>query len=408
MSYERLYIHGAWDKKGFHAFSPADKWQEIDKGVVKGFDNIKGHSEFFKVERRGSRFYYSYVRYNLISATEANRPGCNLGFTYVFDEESKAYVLNDLLGLRQILKQATDSLLDGNRIIITFDEDVAVKSAMDCIKKYTNNAQATKFIKATNSQGGKSIALDDATNEKIFAALEKAQTVIVSSDILTEAQRLAVASQNLRKELEERDNKIADLEQRNDKLQKDITEVSKRFSNEFRSKFGDSLKLLTENFQDLFGISSHPDDSGEPTLHKKSMGDTLKELHPFFNTILLLVIIGLFVNSGKSEKEEPQNTDNKTEQQTEELHRCYEQRTEDSLKIEYLQDTIIDLRKKLEDSKSQKLSSQPKIQKNTQSGKAKSKSISKRDASTGKSEQTPQTGGSTTPLQEQTGGSNPE
>ena len=364
---------------------------------------IKGYSELFKVERRGSRFYYSYVRYNLISATEANRQGCNLGFTYVFDEGSQVYVLNDLLGLREVLKQATDSLLKGKGIIIASDEDDRVTTAMQHIRQYTATASATKFIKGPNAKGEKTIAFDDATNEKIFAALEKAQTVIVSSDILTEAQRLAVDNQKLRGELEEKGKEIDRLKQREATLQKRVTEASKRFSNDVKSEFGESLKFLTENFQDLFGISSHPD-SGETTLHKKSMGDTLKELHPFFNTILLLVIlIGLFVNSGKSEKEEPQNTDNKTEQQAEESRR----READSLEIGYLRDTIRDLRKTLEDLKPQKLQ-QPKTQNTPQSRNVKSKPTSKQDALTGKSEQTPQTEGSITPLQEQIGESNPE
>ena len=218
MSYERLYIHGAWDKKGSHAFPPADKGQEIDTGVVEKFDMIKGYSELFKVERRGSRFYYSYVRYNLISATEANRQGCNLGFTYVFDEGSQVYVLNDLLGLREVLKQATDSLLKGKGIIIASDEDDRVTTAMQHIRQYTATASATKFIKGPNAKGEKTIAFDDATNEKIFAALEKAQTVIVSPDIQTEAQRLAAANQRLRKSLEGQDKEIECLKQEMDGL----------------------------------------------------------------------------------------------------------------------------------------------------------------------------------------------
>ena len=396
MSYEKLYIHGAWDSKGFHAFPPADKGQEIDTGVVKEFDMIKGHSELFKVERRGSRFYYSYVRYNLISATEANRQGCNLGFTYVFDEGSQVYVLNDLLGLREVLKRETDSLLKDKDIIIVSDEDDRVTTAMRYIRQYTATASATKFIKGPNAKGEKTIAFDDATNEKIFAALEKAQTVIVSPYILTEAQRLAADNQKLRKELEERDNKIAELEQRNDKLQKDITEASNRFSNDVKRNFGYSLKLLAENFQDLFGVNSHPDDSGETTLHKKSMGDTLKELHPFFNTILLLLIlIGLFVNSGKSEK----ITDNKTEQQTEESYNTLQDTIKD------LQDTIKDLQEKLENRKKQ--TTQPTSTKTSSNQKVKSESAPIQDASTEESNQTPQTGGSTIPLQEQKKGTHP-
>ena len=395
MSYERLYIHGAWDKKGSHAFPPADKGQEIDTGVVEKFDMIKGYSELFKVERRGSRFYYSYVRYNLISATKANRQGCNLGFTYVFDEGSQVYVLNDLLGLRGKLKEATDSLLNGNRIIITSDKDNRVTTAMRYIRQYTATASATKFIKGPNAKGEKTIAFDDATNEKIFAALEKAQTVIVSPYILTEAQRLAAGNQKLRKELEERDNKIAELEQRNDKLQKDITEASNRFSNDVKRNFGYSLKLLAENFQDLFGVNSHPDDSGETTLHKKSMGDTLKELHPFFNTILLLLIlIGLFVNSGKSEK----IPDNKTEQQTGECYNTLQDTIKDLQDtIKDLQDTIKDLQEKLENRKKQ--TTQPTSTKtHPNNKKVKSESAPRQDASIEESNQTPQTGGSTTPL----------
>ena len=404
MSYERLYIHGAWDKKGSHAFPPADKGQEIDTGVVEKFDMIKGYSELFKVERRGSRFYYSYVRYNLISATEANRQGCNLGFTYVFDERSQVYVLNDLLGLREVLKQATYSLLKGKGIIIASDEDDRVTTAMRYIRQYTATASATKFIKDPNAKGEKTIAFDDATNEKIFAALEKAQTVIVSSDILTEAQRLAAGNQKLRKELEERDNKIAELEQRNDKLQKDITEASNRFSNDVKRNFGYSLKLLAENFQDLFGVNSHPDDSGETTLHKKSMGDTLKKLHPFFNTILLVVILIIVsVNSCKDEKKEPQ-TDNKTEQQTEEVC-CDNEKTEaDSMNKQEKQERVGEpcSQEKVwppENLKSNyHKSPQSKIQTTTQSGNVKSEPNSKQDASIEESNQTPQTGGSTTPL----------
>ena len=411
MSYERLYIHGAWDKKGSHAFPPADKGQEIDTGVVEKFDMIKGYSELFKVERRGSRFYYSYVRYNLISATKANRQGCNLGFTYVFDEGSQVYVLNDLLGLREVLKQATDSLLKGKGIIIASDEDDRVTTAMQHIRQYTATASATKFIKDPNAKGEKTIAFDDATNEKIFAALEKAQTVIVSSDILTEAQRLAVDNQKLRGELEEKGKEIDRLKQREVTLQKRVTEASKRFSNDVKSEFGESLKFLTENFQDLFGISSHPDDSGETTLHKKSMEDTIKELHPFFNTILLLLIlIGLFVNSGKSEKEESQITDNKTEQQTEELRHCKEKAETDSRTIIKLQDSLRIIREAYLRETSERSKNKTKysnINNHTPSGNVKSESAPRQDASTGKSNQTPQTGGSTTPLQEQKEGTHP-
>ena len=214
MSYEKLYIHGVWNFKWLlHAFPPADKEQEIDKGVVDKFDMIKGHSELFKVERRSSRFYYSYVRYKLISATDTIRQVYHLGFTYVFDKGSKTYVLNDLLGLRQILKLATDSLLYGNRIIITSDEDAKVTTTMQHIRQYIETATTTKVIKATNANRVKTIAFDDATNEKIFAALEKAQTVIVSPDIQTEAQRLAAVNQRLRKSLEGQDKEIECLKQ---------------------------------------------------------------------------------------------------------------------------------------------------------------------------------------------------
>ena len=152
MSYERLYIHGAWDKKGFHAFPPADNGQVVDEGVVVKFGMIGGRSELFKVERRDSRFYYSYVRYKLKEAGVSNRPWCSLGFTYVFDEGSKVCVLNDLLGLRQILKQATDSLLDCNRIIITSDEDAKVTTTMQHIRQYYRDGNDNKSYQSHKRQ----------------------------------------------------------------------------------------------------------------------------------------------------------------------------------------------------------------------------------------------------------------
>ena len=280
MSYEKLYIHGAWDEKGSHAFPPADKGQEIDTGVVEKFDMIKGHSELFKVERRSSRFYYSYVRYNLISATEANRQGCNLGFTYVFDEESQVYVLNDLLGLRTVLKRATDSLLDGNSIIIISDEDDRVTTAMRYIRQYTATASATA-IKTTNSQGQTSIAFDEATNEKILTALQTNQTVIISPNIQSEAQRL-------QKELDYRDKQIAALNEQ-------IVVLASKVDNVCRN-----VKSLLDRKKS-----------------NKRWSEALKSLLPVFNTILLLIfVIMLSVNSCRSEqiKSEPSEAkQNKTE-----------------------------------------------------------------------------------------------
>ena len=284
MRYEKLYIHGAWDSKGFHIFPPTDKGQEIDTGVVKEFDMIKGHSELFKVERRGSRFYYSYVRYNLISATEANRQGCNLGFTYVFDEGSQVYVLNDLLGLRGKLKEATDSLLNGNRIIITSDEDNRVTTAMRYIRQYTATASATA-IKTTNSQGQTSIAFDEATNEKILTTLQTNQTVIISPNIQSEAQRL-------QKELDYRDKQIVALNEQ-------IVALASKVDNVCRN-----VKSLLDREKS-----------------NKRWSEVLKSLLPVFNTILLLIlVIMLSVNSCRSEqiKSEPSEAkQNKTERQEE-------------------------------------------------------------------------------------------
>ena len=284
MRYEKLYIHGAWDSKGFHIFPPTDKGQEIDTGVVKEFDMIKGHSELFKVERRGSRFYYSYVRYNLISATEANRQGCNLGFTYVFDEGSQVYVLNDLLGLRGKLKEATDSLLNGNRIIITSDKDNRVTTAMRYIRQYTATASATA-IKTTNSQGQTSIAFDEATNEKILTTLQTNQTVIISPNIQSEAQRL-------QKELDYRDKQIVALNEQ-------IVALASKVDNVCRN-----VKSLLDREKS-----------------NKRWSEVLKSLLPVFNTILLLIlVIMLSVNSCRSEqiKSEPSEAkQNKTERQEE-------------------------------------------------------------------------------------------
>ena len=284
MRYEKLYIHGAWDSKGFHIFPPTDKGQEIDTGVVKEFDMIKGHSELFKVERRGSRFYYSYVRYNLISATKANRQGCNLGFTYVFDEGSQVYVLNDLLGLRGKLKEATDSLLNGNRIIITSDEDNRVTTAMRYIRQYTATASATA-IKTTNSQGQTSIAFDEATNEKILTTLQTNQTVIISPNIQSEAQRL-------QKELDYRDKQIVALNEQ-------IVALASKVDNVCRN-----VKSLLDREKS-----------------NKRWSEVLKSLLPVFNTILLLIlVIMLSVNSCRSEqiKSEPSEAkQNKTERQEE-------------------------------------------------------------------------------------------
>ena len=297
MSYERLYIHGIWDFSGFlHAFPPADKGQEIDERVVKRFDMIKGHSELFKVERRDSRFYYSYVRYKLISATDTIGQVYHLGFTYVFDEGSKAYVLNDLLGLRQILKQATDSLLDGNRIIITSDEDDRVAMTMQHIRQYIEKATATKVIKATNANGEKTIALDDATNEKIFAALEKTQTVIVSPYILTEAQRLAEVNQGFRKRLEEQYKEIECLKQEKEELKIKVDEATKHFSGQLKKEFAKGLQILVENFQDLFGINSHPDETNT----KHSRFSLFKLIILLFNTVMLSIIF-ISVNKNKND-----------------------------------------------------------------------------------------------------------
>ena len=268
MRYEKLYIHGAWDSKGFHIFPPTDKGQEIDTGVVKEFDMIKGHSELFKVERRGSRFYYSYVRYNLISATKANRQGCNLGFTYVFDEGSQVYVLNDLLGLREVLKQATDSLLKGKGMIIASDEDDRVTTAMRYIRQYTATASATA-IKTTNIQGQTSIAFDEVTNEKILTSLQTNQTVFISPNISNEVQRL-------QKELDYRNKQIAALNER-------IVVLTSKVDNVDRN-----IKIVA-----------------------------LKSLFPVFNTILLLIlVIMLSVNSCRSEQIKPEQSEakqNKTE-----------------------------------------------------------------------------------------------
>ena len=284
MRYEKLYIHGAWDSKGFHIFPPTAKGQEIDTGVVKELDMIKGHSELFKVERRGSRFYYSYVRYNLISATKANRQGCNLGFTYVFDEGSQVYVLNDLLGLRKVLKQATNGLFNGNGIIITSDEDDRVTTAMRYIRQYTATASATA-IKTTNSQGQTSIAFDGVTNEKILTSLQTNQTVIISPNISNEVQRL-------QKELDYRDKQIAALNEL-------IVALTSKVDN-----VGRNVKSLLDREKS-----------------NKRWSEVLKSLLPIFNTILLLILVIMFsVNSCRSEQIKPEPSEakqNKTELQKE-------------------------------------------------------------------------------------------
>ena len=178
------------------------------------------------------------------------------------------------------MKQATNGLFNGNGIIITSDEDDRVTTAMRYIRQYTATASATA-IKTTNSQGQTSIAFDEATNEKILTTLQTNQTVIISPNIQSEAQRL-------QKELDYGDKQIVALNEQ-------IVALASKVDNVCRN-----VKSLLDRKKS-----------------NKRWSEALKSLLPVFNTILLLIlVIMLSVNSCRSEQIKPEPSEakqNKTE-----------------------------------------------------------------------------------------------
>ncbi len=316
MSYENLYIHGAWNSKGFHVSPPSDKGQEVDEGVITTLDGLRDYSELFRIERRGVRFYYSYMRYNLTGSSLSLRPGCNLGFTYVFEKEREAVVLDDMLGLMNKLKGELETLLNGNRIIITSDEDEKITTAKNHIKEYTNNAMAKKVIKALSTQGQTCIAFDDATNPKIFDALENVRAVIISPNIQSHAARFALEKQKLLTELEEKSLQNDRLKEENKRLNEIIAKTPLPPKNPTQ-QFSQVLSALKSISEDLSEIKKLHTITPVKNSTNYTIKDIIKKLLPFLNTLLLItILIVLVANSCKNKKHEPPTTGNDAKEQS--------------------------------------------------------------------------------------------
>jgi hypothetical protein len=310
---EKIYILGK--------LGDSDGFQVIDlesKTPAKGDDALffdtfhkDGRKELFEIRRVKYKTYHTYIKYDL----SAKRPGCMLGFSFVYEENGN--VIKDFLGLRQKMKEALNHLLENDEIRITSFNDNSVNTSLKHIENFTKKVNADRLSLPLNPVQYSPHNPRDLTNEQIWEMLKKSNYVEISEEIPT---ALAQKEQNIKTLtsqiqqlgilIQQKDTEIQELKNEKDVL-KNSNEDLKTKLKDANSKNGGRDREIKKHLKEIENKLSTSteiikiDDDPQPRPKIE-----LKSLLPFVLAILLVVdiIIGIVGLSNNSKEDNSTET----------------------------------------------------------------------------------------------------
>lgn len=312
---EKFYILGKLgDSDGFQVYDLKSKTtaQGDDYSFLETSFHKDGYKELFKISRKGYKTYYTYIKNDL----SADRPGCMLGFSYVYEDNSN--VIKDFLGLRKKMKEALNHLLKGNgEIKITSFNDNSVNASLNHIEDFTKKANADKLPLPLNPIQFPTQNPNDLTNEKIWEMLKKSVNVEITEEIPTALSQkeqtiktLTSQIQQLGILIQQKDTEISNLKNEKDTLIKENEKLETQL-NDANSKNGGRDREIKKHLKEIENKLSPSteiikiDDVPQPRPKIE-----LKSLLPFVLAILLVVdiIIGIVGLSNNSKEDNSTET----------------------------------------------------------------------------------------------------
>jgi hypothetical protein len=312
---EKFYILGKLgDSDGFQVYDLKSKTtaQGDDYSFLDTSFHKDVYKELFKISRDGYKTYYTYIKSDL----SADRPGCMLGFSYVYEDNGN--VIKDFLGLRQKMKEALNHLLKGNgEIKITSFNDNSVNTSLKHIEDFTKKVNAEILPLPSNPTQFPAQNPNDLTNEKIWEMLKKSVNVEITEEIPTALSQkeqniktLTSQIQQLQNLILEKDKEIQILKNEKDTLIKENEKLETQL-NDANSKNGVRDREIKKHLKEIENKLSPSteiikiDDDPQPRPKIE-----LKSLLPFVLAILLVVdiIIGIVGLSNNSKEDNSTET----------------------------------------------------------------------------------------------------
>ena len=310
---EKIYILGK--------LGGSDGFQVIDlesKTPAKGDDALffdtfhkDGRKELFEIRRVKYKTYHTYIKYDL----SAKRPGCMLGFSFVYEENGN--VIKDFLGLRQKMKEALNHLLENDEIRITSFNDNSVNTSLKHIENFTKKVNADRLSLPLNPVQYSPHNPKDLTNEQIWEMLKKSNYVEISEEIPTALSQkeqniktLTSQIQQLGILIQQKDTEIQELKNEKDVLIKSNEDLTTQLK-DANSKNGGRDREIKKHLKEIENKLSPSteiikiDDDPQPRPKIE-----LKSLLPFVLAILLVVdiIIGIVGLSNNSKEDNSTET----------------------------------------------------------------------------------------------------
>lgn len=310
---EKIYILGK--------LGGSDGFQVIDlesKTPAKGDDALffdtfhkDGRKELFEIRRVKYKTYHTYIKYDL----SAKRPGCMLGFSFVYEENGN--VIKDFLGLRQKMKEALNHLLENDEIRITSFNDNSVNTSLKHIENFTKKVNADRLSLPLNPVQYSPHNPKDLTNEQIWEMLKKSNYVEISEEIPTALSQkeqniktLTSQIQQLGILIQQKDTEIQELKNEKDVLIKSNEDLTTQLK-DANSKNGGRDREIKKHLKEIENKLSPSteiikiDDDPQPRPKIE-----IKSLLPFVLAILLVVdiIIGIVGLSNNSKEDNSTET----------------------------------------------------------------------------------------------------
>lgn len=310
---EKIYILGK--------LGGSDGFQVIDlesKTPAKGDDALffdtfhkDGRKELFEIRRVKYKTYHTYIKYDL----SAKRPGCMLGFSFVYEENGN--VIKDFLGLRQKMKEALNHLLENDEIRITSFNDNSVNTSLKHIENFTKKVNADRLSLPLNPVQYSPHNPKDLTNEQIWEMLKKSNYVEISKEIPTALSQkeqniktLTSQIQQLGILIQQKDTEIQELKNEKDVLIKSNEDLTTQLK-DANSKNGGRDREIKKHLKEIENKLSPSteiikiDDVPQPRPKIE-----IKSLLPFVLAILLVVdiIIGIVGLSNNSKEDNSTET----------------------------------------------------------------------------------------------------
>lgn len=310
---EKIYILGK--------LGGSDGFQVIDlesKTPAKGDDALffdtfhkDGRKELFEIRRVKYKTYHTYIKYDL----SAKRPGCMLGFSFVYEENGN--VIKDFLGLRQKMKEALNHLLENDEIRITSFNDNSVNTSLKHIENFTKKVNADRLSLPLNPVQYSPHNPKDLTNEQIWEMLKKSNYVEISEEIPTALSQkeqniktLTSQIQQLGILIQQKDTEIQELKNEKDVLIKSNEDLTTQLK-DANSKNGGRDREIKKHLKEIENklLTSTEiikiDDVPQPRPKIE-----IKSLLPFVLAILLVVdiIIGIVGLSNNSKEDNSTET----------------------------------------------------------------------------------------------------